>query len=196
MPVQFPQPPPQASAAVTDKLQRLGQLPTTNSRALGGAAPDGLTPTSPHETYVLGADAMLADNALDAATMTGWRYLLRDDGQLVASAETMVNGAGQHHFAAFNSGPYVAGTAEALQNAADLPQTRDQDMQARLLNIPALHLTALWLHGESGDVLVPLAPTPPGVEADRDYPAAELLGLLRDQARDASYIGPGDTRGS
>jgi hypothetical protein len=53
------------------------------------------------------------------------------------------------------------------------------------LRLPAVYLMALWLkdRSEDDDLLVPLAPTPPGVEPGRSYDESELFALLRDQAR-------------
>jgi len=58
---------------------------------------------------------------------------------------------------------------------------------------------ALWLQpvGAEGEAatLIPLAPAPPGIDANRAYPEAELLTLLAARAREVPVLSPNDTRG-
>ena len=54
------------------------------------------------------------------------------------------------------------GTAESLEMVASAP------VELRLLRVPALYLSALWLHGER-DVFIALAPAPPPLEAGAVY---------------------------
>lgn len=195
MPLQFSQPPAEVSAAVTSRLEAVGESPQATSRALAGSDPGRLTPSSPHEVYVLGLDDLLSGNGLGAARMTGWRYLLGDEASAVSSAETIVTGGGEHRFARFNSGPFVASTVAALQTVADLPQVQTETITPRLLTVLALNLMAIWLPGSTKDVLVPLAPAPQGVEAGRQYAPAELFDSLHDQAQAQAGIGPEDQTG-
>lgn len=195
MPLQFSQPPPEASAAVTSRLDAVRDSAQPTSRALGGADPGSLTPSSPHEVYVLGLKDLLSEDALGAAQMTGWRYLLGDEATAVSSAETIVTGGGEHRFARFNSGPFVASTVTALETVADMPQVQTENVAPRLLTVPALNLMAIWVHGSADDVLVPLAPAPQGVEAGRQYDPAELFAGLQDQAQSQVGIGPEDETG-
>jgi hypothetical protein len=68
-----------------------------------------------------------------------------------------------------------------------------------VLHVPALYVLALWLHGRGrgsgNDELIPIAPTPPAIEAGRVYPAAALLRLLRERARRMPPPGEEETRG-
>ena len=61
--------------------------------------------------------------------------------------------------------------------------------QPRLLSVPELYMLTLWLHGDctadgadgrpaATDLLVPLAPAPPGIAAHRPHRVAELLPVL------------------
>jgi hypothetical protein len=52
-----------------------------------------------------------------------------------------------------------------------------------MLSVPGLYMLALWLHDDSAedhaeDLLVPLAPAPPGIAAHRVHRAADLLPAL------------------
>ena len=118
---------------------------------------------------------------LVAAQLTGWRYLVLHRGAPVALAETVIDRDGSHVLAQVNYGPFVAGSARAFDAAEALDTP---DAEARLLHVPALHFLALWLHEDTPDaVLVPIAPTISGINANQPYPAAELLADLSERAR-------------
>ncbi|MER8039665.1 hypothetical protein ACWEP8_29600 [Streptomyces hydrogenans] len=116
--------------------------------------------------------------------LVGWRFLIRSGDRAVAAADTMLTPDGWS-FSHFFEGPYVAATERALVQAEALPGT----YQPRLLSVPELYMLTLWLHAEedpdgtdpgaeSADVLVPLAPAPPGIAANRPYRVADLLPVL------------------
>ncbi|MQY16109.1 hypothetical protein SRB5_63010 [Streptomyces sp. RB5] len=115
----------------------------------------------------------------------GWRFLLRGADQSVrAAAETMLTADGWA-FSHVVQGPYVDATERALRQAESLPGL----FQTRLLSIPELYMLTLWLHGDTtadgltghpapDDLLVPLAPAPPGIAAHRPHRVADLLPRL------------------
>ncbi|MBR7675319.1 hypothetical protein KDA82_20305, partial [Streptomyces daliensis] len=121
--------------------------------------------------------------------LTGWRFLLRDtgsaaDGRSVGAAEAMLTADGWA-FAYFCEGPYVTSTERALRQAESL----STDYQPRLLSVPELYMLTLWLHHDIGadaaegtpepsDVLIPLAPAPPGIAAHQPHRLDALLPLL------------------
>ncbi|MFE7548632.1 hypothetical protein [Streptomyces gardneri] len=197
MPLQHPEPPVEATEAISGKLRAVGPHAGANLSALGGAAdPSDLTPTDPHEVYVLDLPDVLGDDPLAGARLTGWRYLLSDQQQVISSAMTVLTDTGEHRFALFNRGPYVAGTVTALRTATDLPEVASQDMRVRLLTVPALNLTAIWLHGEEADLLIPMAPVPKDLTSGQPYPAATVLATLREPAQALTAITPADETGA
>jgi hypothetical protein len=130
-----------------------------------------------------------------ATRLTGWRFLIRCGGRSVAAAETVLTADGWA-FSRFFEGPYIASTERALYQAEMLPQT----YQPRLLSIPGLYMLALWLHGDctadggeghpaATDLLVPLAPAPPGIAAHRPHQVAELLPVLTHRVTPAPLLG-------
>lgn len=188
--------PSDVNQTVQAALQHFAALPESRLHALEGTKPAELQPTSPHAVFNLGLSDLTAGRALASAQSTGWRFLLRQGDQIVASAETVANTAGGAQFSHFNSGPFVESTATAIATAAGLAQTKDMQYEQRLLHIPALYTMALWLHSNGdNDLLIPLAPTPDGIEPNRAYPAEELLGILSDKARQIPQMEPGDRRG-
>jgi hypothetical protein len=68
-----------------------------------------------------------------------------------------------------------------------------------LLSVPELYMLTLWLHadctadGATGhpaatDLLVPLAPAPPGIAAHRPYLVTELLPVLTHRVTPAPLL--------
>ncbi|MGK5530548.1 hypothetical protein [Streptomyces sp. URMC 129] len=118
------------------------------------------------------------------ARLTGWRFLLARDGRPVGAAETMLTADGWA-FSHFCEGPYIPSTERALHLAGSLPVA----YQPRLLSVPELYMLTLWLHTDTGadptggspepqDLLMPLAPAPPGIAAERAVRTDVLLPLL------------------
>ncbi|MEU2431987.1 hypothetical protein ABZ611_21160 [Streptomyces sp. NPDC007861] len=116
--------------------------------------------------------------------LAGWRFLIRSGERSVAAADTMLTADGWA-FSHFFEGPYVTSTERALVQAESLTE----DYQPRLLSVPELYMITLWLHGDTAadasggtpapaDLLVPLAPAPPGIAAHRPHRVADLLPVL------------------
>ncbi|MEU5542945.1 hypothetical protein AB0G85_11245 [Streptomyces sioyaensis] len=116
--------------------------------------------------------------------LAGWRFLVRGGERAVATAEARLTADGWT-FARFCGGPYVAATEQALAQAEALTTP----LQPRLLSVPELYMLTLWLHHDTasdgagglpaaGDLLVPLAPAPPGIAAHRPQRLADLLPRL------------------
>jgi hypothetical protein len=196
MPVTRRDPPSGAAEAVRAALQHFAGVPESQLHALRGTKPAELALTVPHPVFNLGLSDLVSTAALGSARLTGWRYLLRQSGQIVASAETVTGEEGREKFSHFNRGPFVASTAAALATAEGLVETKDRAYELRLLHVPALYTMALWLYGGgSNDLLIPLVPSPDGIEANRAYPADELLSVLADKANQIPHMESDDTRG-
>ncbi|GGL88366.1 hypothetical protein GCM10010129_35250 [Streptomyces fumigatiscleroticus] len=144
-------------------------------------AQEPATPELPLPVHVL--DRITAEGA-PTTRLTGWRFLIRCGDRAVAAAETVLTPDGWA-FSRFFEGPYVASTERALRQAEAMAQC----YQPRLLSVPGLYMLTLWLHGDSTadpaagrpvgtDLLVPLAPAPPGIAAHRPHRVADLLPVL------------------
>ncbi|MGW1374230.1 hypothetical protein ACWD6P_08120 [Streptomyces sp. NPDC002446] len=116
--------------------------------------------------------------------LAGWSFLVRGGERAVATAEAMLTADGWT-FGRFCGGPYVASTEQALAQA----DTLSAPYQPRLLSVPELYMLTLWLHHDlaadgseglpaPGDLLIPLAPAPPGIAAHRPHRVADLLPRL------------------
>ncbi|GAB7035039.1 hypothetical protein AB0G35_35200 [Streptomyces sp. NPDC021749] len=116
--------------------------------------------------------------------LAGWQFLVRGGERAVATAEAVLTADGWT-FGRFCGGPYVASTERALAQSEALTAP----YQPRLLSVPELYMLTLWLHDDlssdgtgglpaAGDLLVPLAPAPPGIAAHRPHRVADLLPRL------------------
>jgi hypothetical protein len=130
-----------------------------------------------------------------ATRLAGWRFLIRSGERAVAAAETMLTPDGWA-FSHFFEGPYVTATERALRQAENM----QIPYQPRLLSVPELYMLTLWLHGDctadgadghpaATDLLVPLAPAPPGIAAHRPHRVAELLPVLTHRVTPAPLLG-------
>ncbi|CAL9596191.1 hypothetical protein [Streptomyces sp. enrichment culture] len=144
-------------------------------------APRPLAPELPLPVHVL--DGITAQGG-SATRLTGWRFLIRSGEHAVAAADTVLTADGWT-FSRFFEGPYVTSTELALRQAEALAEP----YQPRLLSVPELYMLTLWLHGDRAadgaagrpaatDLLVPLAPAPPGIAAHRPHRVADLLPVL------------------
>jgi hypothetical protein len=131
---------------------------------------------------------------VSATRLAAWRFLIRCGDRSVAAAETVLTPDGWA-FSRFFEGPYIASTERALRQA----ETMEQSYQPRLLSFPDLYMLALWLHGDctadaatghpaATDLLVPLAPAPPGIAAHRPHRVAELLPVLTHRVTPATPL--------
>lgn len=176
--------PPAPAPALRSVLAALGsptavrESRTPALRSLQGP----LTPELPLPVHVL--DQITGDARPPRTRLTGWRFLIRNGERAVAAADTMLTPDGWT-FSHFFEGPYLSSTERALRQA----ETMTAGYQPRLLSIPALYMLTLWLHGDAAadastgtpapsDVLVPLAPAPPGITAHHPCKVADLLPVL------------------
>jgi hypothetical protein len=192
-----PAPPHQAAEAVEATFRTFAEHGTFRSPALRNAT-GSLQLAEPHQAFTLGLDDLVAGRGLAAARPTGWLYLVQEGDKVLASAEAVRTGRGDDHvFSAFNEGRFVASTEDAIRTARRLPEVRQDGFELRLLRVPGLYVTALWLHKAqgSGDLLIPLAPSPVDARAGQPVPAAQLLDELKSKAPPAAPIGPADHTG-
>ncbi|MEV1021819.1 hypothetical protein [Streptomyces sp. NPDC050264] len=176
--------PPAPAPALRTVLTALGsptavrEARTPSLRAAQGPA----SPELPLPVHVL--DRITETTGPSRARLAGWRFLIRIGDRAVAAADTMLTPDGWT-FSHFFEGPYVSSTERALRQAESLPKP----YQPRLLSVPELYMLTLWLHGDhtadaasghpaADDILIPLAPAPPGIAAHRPHRVAELLPVL------------------
>ncbi|MFF5160283.1 hypothetical protein ACFY3N_29360 [Streptomyces sp. NPDC000348] len=136
-----------------------------------------------------------ASDGGSATRLAGWRFLIRTGDRAVAAADTVLTADGWT-FSRFFEGPYITSTELALRQADALTQP----YQPRLLSVPSLYMLTLWLHGDptadgaaghpaATDLLVPLAPAPPGIAAHRPHRFTDLLPVLTHRVTPTRLLG-------
>ncbi|MCQ9134000.1 hypothetical protein [Streptomyces hilarionis] len=180
MPLHVPPAPAPALRTVLTALGSPTAVREAHTPALRTAQQEAV-PDHPLPLHVL--DSISAEGVAQTR-LAGWRFLIRCADRAVAAAETRLTPDGWA-FSHFFEGPYIASTERALRQA----ESAAQPFQARLLSVPGLYMLTLWLHGDCAsdgttghpdpaDLLVPLAPAPPGIAAHRPHRVAELLPVL------------------
>jgi hypothetical protein len=136
-----------------------------------------------------------ASGGLPGARLTGWRFHIRAGERVAAAGETMHTADGWT-FSHFCEGPYLASTERALRQADALAG----GYQPHLLSVPGLYMLTLWLHSEvtadaaiaqpaPADLLIPLAPAPPGIAAHRVHRLSDLVPVLTHRLAPAPLLG-------
>ncbi|MFI7009253.1 hypothetical protein [Streptomyces sp. NPDC050145] len=186
--------PPAPAPALRTVLAALGS-PTAVREARTPslrAAQGPVRPELPLPVHVL--DQVTEATGPSRTRLTGWRFLIRCGERAVAAADTRLTPDGWA-FSHFFEGPYVTATERALRQAEALAPHH----QPRLLSVPELYMLTLWLHGDpaadpatghpaADDILVPLAPAPPGIAAHRPHRVAELLPVLTHRLTPAAIV--------
>lgn len=62
--------------------------------------------------------------------------------------------------------------------AKQLPQVKRQDYEFRRLDCPAILFVAIWLHGKSDDIIIPLPPSFGRWTAYQAYSESQMAKLL------------------
>jgi hypothetical protein len=180
MHIRFAQDPIDGKQLIMAGLQRAASRDGHLSRKLSSI--QAVEVHAPHPIYDLGADDIALNRSLDAATLVGVSYLIKDDQSNLATAELQVNQEGR---ATLLSSLQYGFHTEPLNALLELLSAQTSDAQSsselRILRCGAIGLCALWLKhdGDGGSTLYPLAPTPPGLQADRAYNATEFLESLK-----------------
>jgi len=179
MPLHFAPPPANGSTLVHAGLNRL----STRTSPLSGTVVDfsALQLSQPHAVYDLRVAAVVAGRGLASATQTGFRYLVTGGDVAIAAAEVHAGTDGTATLLAnINYGPYVEATAQALRQVAALPSVATAPYEVRLLRSAPIYLIALWLKPDSGtgDIIYPVAPAPPGLQAGQPYAEADFIRAI------------------
>lgn len=197
IPIEHPHPPAYASAppvaavdAARDGVSRLLSAPGATSRA---AIPADVRPglAAPHQVFRLALRDVRRMRVSDDAHPIGWRFMVVDASRAYGAVEVREADDPEmgYMFSHFNSGPFVASTLQALERLEGMNQ---EPHDLRLLDVPALYVQALWLHGDA-DRYIPLRPAPDGIEPYRLYSAEEFASSLAALAiphRDGPALAP------
>lgn len=163
------------------------------SRYLGGYQIEDLTIANPFRNYSVGLTNLASGQLLPAARAGNWRYPLMHGTNAVAAVELMANQTNETvlKFASLETSDFPWETLEAMRRAEQLPQIKEQDYELRYLDCPPLLFVAVWLHGKSDDIIIPLPKTFGRWNAYQPYSGSEIIKLLEPEAKKRLKFPPG-----
>ncbi|HII93575.1 MAG TPA: hypothetical protein HA262_15860 [Methanosarcina sp.] len=188
MPIVYRNKPAEATEAVRTGLELMASKSAFKTPRLHSAFTEkAVTPLTEQAlpVYNLGLSDIAASPTTKASIHTGWRYTLKQNDEIIAHAETVIDPNSRHLFAGTNEGPLVEGTEKAIKAAEEQSEIKKGNFEARLLFVPALHVTALWLADKErkADFAVPIKPVPSPLIPNKLIPLEDLLVILQEKAR-------------
>lgn len=103
---------------------------------------------APLSVYLISGDKALSDDDLSTAELIGWKYPIVG-GDSIGLAFLLITPEGVK-FAGISHGPLPNRLLEAAILADEHLKSLGGEFELRLLEIPALHIFALWLCGAEG----------------------------------------------
>jgi hypothetical protein len=183
MPLQVPKPPTAAQKAVHSMLSRIVTSHADHVSAL--RSPSAVAISTPHRVAILGLDRIQSGMSLRAAAhKKGWRFLVHNGDKVVATANSSISGKGKHAFAHMTDGRYVNGTERAIRRAELLESVQKGRFEPLLLQVPAIHVMALWLKNldNDDDLIMPLSPAPKPLRPYRALSTQAFVAVVTELA--------------
>ena len=140
-----------------------------------------MTLSAPHQRYGALVDDLARGELLSKARLSTWRYLVLHEG--VGIADVTLNQ--DLTFNGVSASILHEATLIALREAEKLPQVKEKDYELRFLEVQGAHFLAIWLHGKSEDILIPVADrfiSP--LKANKAYSEAEVIKVLKPKAEE------------
>src|SRR5437763_1101929 len=143
MPVMFATEPKGSLAALADGLSALGAASSPHVTAVAGSESP-----PPLPVYAFPVDELAQGNDPRNESPVAWKYLLVCGNQTVRTADVVHNHQGQNYEFASITGADAAAINNAIEAAEKDPATANNDYEMRLVQVPALYVTALWLKNQ------------------------------------------------
>ena len=126
--------------------------PATIMRALGDLNPSGdrlgsgrLDISAPMGLYRVALDEIDGPSSLDKAEFVGWRYILEGGGLRTGVADMVPSGEGRARFTSLARNEQADFLLQAAHLAEHLAESLPTDCEARILVVPSLYVSALWV---------------------------------------------------
>jgi len=185
MPLHVAKPPMAAQKAVHSMLRRVVEADAEHVSALRSSSPSTVAISTPHRVAVLGLDRIHSGMSLrSAADKKGWRFFVHDGDKIVATANSSTGSKGKHGFAHMTDGRFVNGTERAIRRAELLESVQKGRFEPLLLQVPAIHVVALWLRNldNDDDLIMPLSPAPKPLRPYRALSTRDFVAVLTELA--------------
>lgn len=185
MPLQVSKPAVAAEKAVRSMLARIVATDVDYVPALRSASRESLAISTPHLIAVLGLNQIRAGMSLrSAAQKKGWRFFVHHGDKVVATINSSMRGNGKHGFSNITEGPFVTGTERAIRRAELLESVQKGRYEPLLLQVPAIHLVALWLRNldTKNDLIMPISPAPKPLRAYQALSTRDFVAVVTELA--------------
>jgi hypothetical protein len=163
----------------------LSNLALPQTSALGMEAAGRRLPRTLKSYPVFSADLedVLDDDPglLASARLTSWQYVVFDGKRVVALAE--VTHRKPPRYASRQSPVVAEAVVEAIRKAEELDAVKKADYELRILRVPELYLLAVWLHGPSRDLLIPVRPFTKPSSDRATFSEKQMVEILRPLAQ-------------
>ena len=185
----FPEAPEEGWQFASNKIsEAIQQFPNVHK----GLRVEDLTTTNALKVYVSSPRDIVSGKLLASAKCNGWQYLYARGTNAVFSVwmgldpkdGKLIKRAG------VSEGDFYQSILIRLQKVGELPQVQKQDYECRYLSSPFL-FQAIWLHGKSDDIVIPLPPTWNEWNAYQPYSESEITKLLKPAAENRLKQPPG-----
>jgi hypothetical protein len=170
------------------------EFPNPDPRFLGGFRMEELTIANPYQDYDVGLTNLASGKLLSATKSSGyWTYVFMHGTNVVGDAGLITDEKTGKALKANGLGSSIFSKEmlEALRIAEQLPQIKKEDYELRCLNDPSILFVAVWLHGKSDDIIIPLPPTFGRWNAYQPYSESEMIKLLKPEAKKKLKEPPG-----
>jgi len=142
------------------------------------ASPQSLaSPSLSYPVYALGLADVVAGGGVRKAKLSAWRHEFAAEGEVVSGRRP--------HFAGLNVNSRFRSVLQELRLVSEAADFAGKLYEARLLQISAMGVRALWLKAKSrshADAVIPLAPTRRELIAGRHYSFEEFTAALKGAA--------------
>ncbi len=148
------------------------------------ASPRNLSsPGLSYPVYGLGLADVASGAGVGKAKLSAWRHEFTSGDEVVAAE---VSAGRRPQFSGVNVNSRFRSVEQELRSVAEAGgDFAGRSYEPRLLQISALSVRALWLKSKSrshADIVIPLAPTPRELTANRHYSPAEFIAALKSAA--------------
>ena len=160
-------------------------------RFLGVAHVADLSIGEPYRCYYVGASNLASGQLLAGLKPGGWQYPLMLGSNVVGAVEVVADKKDEKAlaFAGLYQTDFSREMLEAARAAEKLPQIKKQDYEFRRLEIPGINFVAVWLHGKSDVIIIPLPPTyGRKLKAYEAYSESQIIKMLKPEAKEVMKV--------
>lgn len=186
---------PDNGQQVVIKYLTADQKPKKFLDFLGVSRIDDLTICSPYENYAVGLTNLAAGKLLSDARPSAayWIYPLLSGSNAVGLAWVKVDEETGRAWklVELDQAHRAEGIVTALRVAEQLPQTKKENYEVRALEMPWLFFRAVWLHGRSDDIIIPLPDNWGRWKAYQPCSESEIMKILQPIAEQKLKQPPG-----